>query len=101
MYNKMRPSSAFVFPVIHNDEIQIPELGGEHGNEYTPPRRLDKDWVLMSMHQYDDLSTYNDKLDELEEFLNYQLERVKFRTQLLYSVTEEEQLNTPQPQYGI
>jgi len=100
MYNEIRPSPAFVFPVINNDDIQIPKLGGEHGNEYTQPRRLDKDWVLLSIRHYDDLNTYNDKLDELEEYLNYQLERVKFRTPLLYSVNEEEQLDTPQMQYG-
>jgi len=39
----------------------------------------------MSIRHHDDLNTYNDELDELEEFLNYQLEPAKFRIQLLYS----------------
>jgi len=76
-YNSLVQSPSWVLPVKDTNVMDMPVLGREHVNEYTPTRRLDKDWVYMSDCEWEDIERYGDELDALHEFIDYQFARAK------------------------
>jgi len=95
MYNFILDNPSFTFPMIDDSKLRMPILGGENGNEYTPAKELNRDWIYVSTCQIDELNTYWDELDDLELFLDYQLDGAKYDTAYSLRTLRMEQQDTP------
>jgi len=71
-YNAVARSPSWVLPVKETNVRDMPVLGRGRVNEYTPARRLDKDWVYMSTWELEEIEIYGDELDGLNDFIDFQ-----------------------------
>jgi len=95
MYNFVLDNQSFTFPIIDDRKLRMQSLGGENGNEYTPAKELDMDWIYVSTCQIDELNTYWDELGDLELFLDYQLDGAKYDISYRLRTLQTAQQDTP------
>jgi len=95
-YNAMVNKPVFVFPMEATDIVHMPVLGRTRAQEFTPAKRLDKDWVYMSMWEYDEIEICGDELDELHRFIDYQFVKVVCKPVNYHDMLSQAHQDTPE-----